>query len=391
MTRIRVAGAGISGLAAAWNLVTLGARVEVFETSNRPGGLIQTHHTPEGMVETAANAILATPAVLALFNALGVEPLFPRPESKRRYIFRDGRARRWPLSPFETAMTAAAIARSWATGTRAAREHESVTDWGCRAFGTAATRQLIEPALQGIYAAPGHTLSAAAIGLGRRGRRPPLVAPRGGMQELTARLHDALVRSGVLFHFNAPCPAPRSDAPAVVCTNVSGAAAVAASAGLCRLAEVLASVGTVSLTTATCFYEPCAEDLHGFGVLFPRGTAAALGVLFNTDIFEGRSALRSETWIYRGEDVRDRNDAMLMAQIGSDRALLTKRAVDPIAGRITRVSRALPLYDRRILDVHREAARTPAWIQLCGNYLGAAGIAALIERAAVCAERILRN
>ncbi len=53
-----------------------------------------------------------------------------------------------------------------------------------------------------------------------------------------------------------------------------------------------------SLVSATAFFSPHPQDLHGFGVLFPRDSGvSALGVLFNADIFPNRSTLRSETWI----------------------------------------------------------------------------------------------
>ena len=58
------------------------------------------------------------------------------------------------------------------------------------------------------------------------------------------------------------------------------------------------------LETVTTFFAPHPEDLHGFGVLFPRGAGIdALGVLFNTSIFANRGSLRSETWIYAIDDI----------------------------------------------------------------------------------------
>ena len=115
MTRVRVAGAGLSGLVSAWYLSTLGADVEVLEATARPGGLIGTRVEAHGLVETAANALVCTNDVRELFADLGLELMTPRPESRRRYIVRDGVPRRWPLSPLETAATAARAGSSWAT------------------------------------------------------------------------------------------------------------------------------------------------------------------------------------------------------------------------------------------------------------------------------------
>ena len=111
-TPVTVIGAGLSGLATAWYLAERGARVRVLEAASRPGGLIQTVHTREGLVETAARAFPWSDRTAALFEAMDIAPQFARDESKRRYIFRDGRARRWPLTPFETAGAAARLGRA---------------------------------------------------------------------------------------------------------------------------------------------------------------------------------------------------------------------------------------------------------------------------------------
>jgi protoporphyrinogen oxidase len=107
MSDVSVIGAGLSGLATAWYLAEAGAHVRVLEASAGPGGLIQTSHQPEGMVEAAARAFTWNDRAAALFRAMDVAPCFAREQSRRRYIYRGGRARRWPLTPLESARTAA--------------------------------------------------------------------------------------------------------------------------------------------------------------------------------------------------------------------------------------------------------------------------------------------
>ena len=61
--------------------------------------------------------------------------------------------------------------------------------------------------------------------------------------------------------------------------------------------------------------------MRGFGVLFPEAAGIrALGVLFNTDIFEGRGRLRSETWIVgdRASALTARPDAALHQLLAED-------------------------------------------------------------------------
>ena len=74
MTPAHVIGAGISGLAAAWHLADRGCEVTVFDRAPAPGGLIHTHHTPHGLVETAANAFVWDDVVAGWFERLDLTP-----------------------------------------------------------------------------------------------------------------------------------------------------------------------------------------------------------------------------------------------------------------------------------------------------------------------------
>lgn len=390
MKRVRIAGAGLSGLSTAWYLARAGVEVEIFEASDRPGGLISTRQVPEGLVETAANAFLWTPDVQELFSDMGIEPVFPRQESRRRYIVRGARARRWPLSPAETMVTAATFGARWLTKTTAAREHESVAAWGRRVLGSAATEHLLGPALQGIYAAPAERLSAGVLGLGSRRRRPGMAAPRGGMGTLIAALHAALVRQGAQIRFGTCLDRLDPEVPTVIATSVTDAARLVSQAGIEPLGRALRDVTTVPLITATAFFEPRATDLRGFGVLFPRGSARALGVIFNSDTFDGRGRLRSETWIYGDSALLDAPDDAVASAILDDRRLTSADAQGPAHVSVTRVPRALPLYDNAIRQVASALGTRPGWLGVCGNYTGTVGVAALVTRARSEATRMLR-
>ena len=389
MTRVRVVGAGLSGLASAWYLTKLGADVEILEASARPGGLISTRVETHGLVETAANALLWTPEARELFAELALEPLLPRPESRRRYIAREGTPRRWPLSASETAATAARFGRQWARRSLLPLDGESVADWGRRTLGDAASRHVLEPALQGIYAAPADALSAEAIGLGRRKPRPSLAAPRDGMGQLIETLRAALERRGVRFRFDAPVDRLDPDIPALICTNARDAARLAASAGIEPLAGALRRVKMLSLVTATAFFEPEPSDLHGFGVLFARGSARARGALFNSDTFAHRSTVRSETWIFGDARALEDDDEEIRRAIERDRKACRIGSGAMLTLHVTRVPNALPLYDDAILAVRDACASLPPWLGVCGNYTGRIGAAALIAQAREQAGRLV--
>lgn len=390
MAAVQVIGAGLSGLATAWYLADAGAEVRVIEAGPRPGGLIQTHRPPEGLVETAARAFTWSERTGTLFATLGVETRFAQPQSKRRYVYRAGRPRRWPLTPIETAGAAVRACRAWAGRSMRPRREETVAAWGARVLGRPATTWLVAPVLQGIYASPPDALSAFAIFGRKRAFGGKLVAPPTGMGELVDRLHDALSARGVGFEFDRRVerldPATRT----VVCTNAPTAARLLEPHAP-QLAAALKRIRMVSLVTATAFFAPREDDLRGFGVLFPRSSnVEALGVLFNTDIFAGRGNLRSETWIYGSlsrAGLPTTEDAV-RTRIAADRVVLTGRREQPQACYVTPQLDALPVYDAAVVDATGALPALPPTLAVAGNYLGRLGVSSLLDGAADASARL---
>ena len=381
-TPVRVIGAGLSGLATAWFLAKRGRQVVVEEANPRAGGLIETRHMPEGLVEASARAFLWTDRVAALFAAAGVRPLFADDRSKRRFIFRGGRPRRWPLGPMETlSLLGHGAAAVMTRGTRARRE-ESVAVWGHRVLGPAGTTWLLGPGLQGIYASPIEALSARAIFGGGR-VRGKLATPPHGMGELFDGLLTALSARGVTVRFNARVDALQPGIPTVVATPAPAAAQLLAPHAP-GLAAALSKVSMTNLLSVTAFYAPHPADTRGFGILFPRGLGIeALGVLFNSDMFAGRSEHRSETWIY-GDSAPAAIEAIradITARLSNDRLVLTGRTDSPIACYPTLWPQRLPVYGPAVLEVAARLGELPPWLTLHGNYVGKIGVSALVEAA----------
>ena len=396
MKAVTVVGGGFSGLATAYYLSHAGIPVEIVEKTDRLGGLIATLQTPHGPVETAAIGLKNSARVDALCRDLGLPMLCSnRSSGRHRYIYRQ-RPRRWPLNPGEWLALAARFASATARGSRCPRPLETVEEWGARVLGRRATRWLLGPTLQGMYAGDPACLSASLVcgaqpsaGPARKG----VVAPARGMQQLIEALECRLRTGDVSIRLNTPARLDGST-PAVICTSASDAADCLkdlAPAG----SRALSTIDMLPLVRITAFYPDEATHQRGRGILFPRGgDIRALGVLFNTNIFPYRGGQYSESWIYGGAGDRDAvhlSEDDLAAVMDRDRQVLCGRFVAPAARLVHRWRAALPHYDVQLESVRACGFDLPKGVFLVGNYVGGIGVSALLEQAAVVASRVRRE
>jgi oxygen-dependent protoporphyrinogen oxidase len=370
-------------------LTDLGYTVEVVDASDRSGGLIETITTPDGLVERAANACRWTPVTQKWFKTLGIVPAFPLTISRRRYIFRDGRPRRWPLGVRETVRMAVRAGAYYLGGRRADRQDELLSAWSDRSLGRAATEWLVSPAFQGVYGVSADRLSARVIRRERpeRKRGPRLAAPRGGMGELVGALTDGLRARRATLRLDMHVSGLDPDVSTVVCTDADSASKLVVPHAP-GLAATLRSIEMQAVWSATAFFEPAGSDLHGFGMLFPRPSGVrALGMLINTDIFAGRGRLRSETWIY---DEVSPSPETACGWIVEDRERVTGRHEIPCRVVCSARKTRLPVYGPPVLRMSEAVHDTPPWLTLAGNYLGDIGVADLLAGAEAAACRVAR-
>jgi len=395
MKPVLVVGAGFSGLTLAYALNRLKVPVRVVERGERAGGLISTHNTEWGLVETAANALLADRQIERLFNELDL-PFAPQLKSrKRRYIFWQ-KPRRWPLSLWTTFRLAKFFVLNFlAIGSVAPRPRETVSGWAKRVLDGQFETRLLAPALQGVYAGDTGRLSAPATLSGffsrhERGKLRGSVSPRQGMGELISALETQLRQSGVEIEYGRAIElSEKLEQPTVICTSAWAASEIVRGHDPV-LAKVLASCESSPLITVTGFFELHAKDLQGFGCLFPKEQQFhSLGVLFNDCIFAGRSSLRSETWILGGAlnpDICSLSDEQIKSQILEDRLRLPGGGACK-GWSITRWPKALPHYTvaweecLRGLKVNRP-------LFLHGNYLGQLGLARIQHRSEALAAQL---
>jgi protoporphyrinogen/coproporphyrinogen III oxidase len=224
-----IIGAGISGLAAAYELVRRGIVPVVLEASDRPGGLILTDRDGPLVIDGGPDSMLvAKSAGLELCEELGLTPRLIRTLPPRTAcVLRSGRLHAIPQpAVLGLPLTWGALARASmiSPGGRfrmalepfmppRPKDDESISEFVGRRFGREAVQYLADPLLAGIHAGDPARLSMHAlfpsvveaeratgsVGRGLRRVGPPTRAPEGlfvslprGMQELVEALSAAL-------------------------------------------------------------------------------------------------------------------------------------------------------------------------------------------------------
>lgn len=201
---ILVVGAGISGLAAAYELTKRGHRVRVREAASRAGGLIHTEHAGGFTIEAGPDSILnAKPAALELIRELGLEGELIGVRQPGAFVLKGHALHALPQPSFlGIPLTPEALAAydllspegrarmaQEPTVPAGSGEDESVGAFFRRRFGPEAVDLIAQPLLGGIHAGDIEQLS---------------------MRSLFPRLLDAERRGGSVL------PSPLSDRPSPI-------------------------------------------------------------------------------------------------------------------------------------------------------------------------------
>lgn len=175
--RVGVIGAGPSGLAVAWEILTrararsLDVEVDVYERASRPGGNVWTDLVDGYRVEQGPEGFLdSAPRTLEIAAALGLSGrLLPASDAaQHRFLYADGRLHPVPTGPLRFLrsgiLSMPARLRVLAEPFRPAgtAEDESVLAFATRRMGGEAARRLVGAMVAGIHAGDPAALSMPA-------------------------------------------------------------------------------------------------------------------------------------------------------------------------------------------------------------------------------------
>jgi len=449
---LAVVGAGISGLAAAWEGLRRGARVVVLDAGDRPGGKVRTSPLAGVDLDEAADAFLArVPDAVDLCAELGLDTELVSPASGTAYVWWDGALRRLPAEQLlGVPVDLDAVAESGLlspTGVERARQDltlgddrpggdESVGALIRRRLGDEVHERLVAPLVGSIYAGDCDRLSlevsaaqlaaardrdpddpslvraaaalrAAAVDTGR----PVFLAPRGGVGRVIAALADALgddLRTGCEVTAVTPSGAGFAIEPAGVVADAVVLAAPAFATGpiLSPLAPeagaFLAGIDTasVALVALAVPRDGIDCDMDGSGFLVPDGAGLTITACSwvtskwaHLGVDPSLALLRASV----GRDGDDRavtlpDDALVTAVL-DDLATTMGVKAPPAEVRLTRWPRSFPQprpgHLAAVASAEAAVARVSPRLAVTGAWARGVGIPACIRGARAAAAQVL--
>ena len=169
MAAIAIIGAGLTGLTTAYRLKQRGARVVVYEASDRIGGSIKSERRDGYLAELGPSSMAAPSGPVAgLLSDLGLEAsqVTASSSARNRYIVRRGRLVRLPMSPAEllTSRLLSNVAKLAIFGEPLVEAgdsplEESVAAFVRRRFNQEVLDYIVNPFIAGVFAGDPEQLS----------------------------------------------------------------------------------------------------------------------------------------------------------------------------------------------------------------------------------------
>lgn len=395
--QVHIIGGGITGLFLAYHHTKRGDSVTLYEQSNTLGGVIGTKIVKEGLVELAANGVLLTDDMKSMLDDIGLTPVYPNKAAKRRYFFTNQKLSRLPISIF----TGIRLVITVLFKKIKFNENQNLETWAGQIFGASVTKNIIEPAIGGVYGTRLDSLQAESLfskweGTGKKTILQELKKNKSktyGTVSFPQGMGDLVSH---LVGYLEPKIQIKTQFPPVQLEEIlTWKGKIRFSTSLKNLIPILGDriephevPNLLSITTITRFGKNHLTKKPCFGVLFGKNEGIrALGVLSNSDIFSGRAkdALHSETWIY--PSVAKTGDSITWESIlEEDRKVITKKDDAPTAVYVTSWNGVFPAYDRKLFLFNQKLDSLEAdWlakgtdIRFFGNYRKGIGLRSLYE------------
>ncbi|MBK24896.1 MAG: hypothetical protein CME70_12930 [Halobacteriovorax sp.] len=383
--KITIVGAGFSGLTLAHYLRNEGFGVEVLEANSHAGGLIKTVRTKHGLIETAATSILLTPTLEKILKDINLPPLMPNKESKKRYISKNLKPSRLPLSLKACIQLFIGVLRiSFAKKKWQPKGLETLSEWADRTFGKEVRKALVSPAMQGIYAASSEELSASLVlkkifSKEKRERSKGPINFKNGMGEFIHSLESSLKARGVSFKYNEKLTKEKlPKGPVVLATSMKAAQS---------LIDGIPDIPKKNMTSLTAFFDT-PPPIRGFGILFPVEEGLnAHGVLLNDCMFKGRAKEgHSETWIL--SELSHLSKDELLELVKEDRRKVFASSEEPTFYQVSSWNEAFPIYGTKLEKYLKNNNQRLDNIFLTGNYLGNLGLSGILDQNQKLSKRL---
>jgi len=452
MKKVVIVGGGISGLAVAYLLLEKNKDLDitVLESDNRAGGKIWTDKTDGFLCEKGANGFLDNkPRTLELCKGLGIEPVRSNENSKKRFIYLNGRLNALPESAPSFIKS---DLLSWGGKLRILLEYnaprgpedETVADFIIRRLGKEALERLIDPMCSGIYAGDPYKMSIkscfarikeleqeygglikALLAIRKQkklqqkasGDTKVSVAPGGtltsfynGAQTITDALAEKLkdrLYLGVQVHgisrekgaYQIYTSKDTVEADIVVLASPAYATSEILKDLDSEISKILSDIPYPHVSVVCFGYkkEKVGNPLNGFGFLVPHIEGRKiLGCLWDTSIFpnrasEGYALLRTMVGGAKSPEMAMLEDEKIISMVFDELKPILSFKSEPDLIRIYRWEKAIPQYllghSKRLGSIE-ERLRSHPGLYLTGNAYKGIGINDCVESGYRLADEI---
>ncbi len=453
MKKVVIVGGGISGLAVAYLLLEKNKDLDitVLESDNRAGGKIWTDKTDGFLCEKGANGFLDNkPRTLELCKSLGIGPVRSNENSKKRFIYLNGKLNALPESAPSFIKS---DLLSWGGKLRILLEYnaprgpedETVADFIIRRLGKEALERLIDPMCSGIYAGDPYKMSIkscfarikeleqeygglikALLAIRKQkklqqkesGDTKVSVAPGGtltsfynGAQTITDALAEKLkdrLHLGVQVHgisrekgaYQIYTSKDTVEADIVVLASPAYATSEILKDLDSEISKILSDVPYPHVSVVCFGYkkEKVGNPLNGFGFLVPHIEGRKiLGCLWDTSIFpnrasEGYALLRTMVGGAKSPEMAMLEDEKIISMVFDELKPILSFKTEPDLIRIYRWEKAIPQYllghSRRLTSIDARLRSHPG-LYLTGNAYKGIGINDCVESGYKLADEII--